>query len=100
MGGGTPLIVAVSRAGKADEYHITVKLQLLQAYERAIFELQQQLVHYKALLQNLMPMTSEQDQLRLDASPLNTATARLLNSIARSRTASTPLRGLDEPDEM
>jgi hypothetical protein len=100
MGGGTPLIVAVSRAGKTDEYHVTVKLQLLQAYERAIFELQQQLVHYKALLHDLLPRIPQQDQLRLEASPLNAATVRLLDSIVQSRMTRAPLRGQDQPDEI
>jgi hypothetical protein len=100
MGGGTPLIVAVSRAGKTDEYHVTVKLQLLQAYERVIFELQQQLVHYRALLQDLQPTASQQDELRLEASPLNAATVRLLDSIVQSRMTKPLLLGQNEPDEI
>jgi hypothetical protein len=100
MGGGTPLIVAVSLAGLPDEYHITVKLQLLQAYERTIFELQQQLVHYKALVHDLLPKIPIEEQLRLDATPINEATVRLLDSIVRARITNAPLRGQDEPEEM
>jgi len=99
MGGGTPLIVAISRAGRSDEFHVTVKLQLLQAYERTIFELQQQLVHYRTLIQDLLPRNSEEEQLRLEGAPLNQATVRVLDSIVRSRMTTAPLRGQDEPEE-
>ena len=99
MSGGTPLILAVSRAGKAGEYHLTVKLQLLQAYERAIFELQQQVVHYKALIEGLLPRQEPEEGLRFEATPLNAASVRLLNSIAETRMPISPLRGLDEPEE-
>lgn len=99
MSGGTPLILGVSRADKAGEYHLTVKLQLLQAYERAIFELQQQIVHYKALIEGLLPSTEPPEQLRFEATPLNAASVRLLNSIVEARLPRTPLRGLDEPEE-
>ena len=66
MSGGTPLVLAVYRAAKADDFHVTVKLQLLQAYERAIFELQQQLVHYKGLLEDLLPKAEPVEELRLE----------------------------------
>jgi len=99
MSGGTPLILAVSRAGKAGEYHLIVKLQLLQAYERAIFELQQQIVHYKSLIEGLLPKTGPPEQLRFEATPLNAASVRLLNSIVEARMPRSPLRGLDEPEE-
>ncbi len=98
MSGGTPLIVAVSR-GRADDYHVTVKLQLLQAYERAIFELQQQVVHYRALVEDLLPKSAQPEELRLDSSPLNPASVRLLDSIASLKTGAAQLRGHDEPDE-
>jgi hypothetical protein len=99
MSGGTPLILAVSRADKAGEYHLTVKLQLLQAYERAIFELQQQVVHYKALIEGLLPMPESPELLRFEATPLNAASVRLLNSIIEARMPVSPRRGLDEPEE-
>lgn len=98
MGGGTPLILAVS-ASRAGEYHLTVKLQLLQAYERAIFELQQQVVHYKALVEGLLPRPEPPEQLRLEATPLNAASVRLLNSIVEARMPIYPVRGSDEPEE-
>lgn len=101
MSGGTPLIVAVSRTGKIDESHVTVKLQLLQAYERAIFELQQQLVHYKTLLNVFMPVPAEAEALRLDSSePLNAASVRLLNSIVSARIPDSARRGMDEEGEI
>jgi len=100
MGGGTPLIVAVSKTGRADEYHVTVKLQLLQAYERAIFELQQQLLHYRALLEVLMPTPTETEALRLECTPLNAASIRLLDSIVRARVPTSAPRGLDEGEEV
>jgi hypothetical protein len=99
MSGGTPLILAVSRTDKAGEYHLTVKLQLLQAYERAIFELQQQVVHYKALIEGLLPTAEPPERLRCESMPLNAASVRLLNSIAEARMPVSPLRGLDEPEE-
>jgi hypothetical protein len=100
MGGGTPLIVAVSRAGRADEYQITVKLQLLQAYERAIFELQQQLVHYRALVDVLIPKEQDSERLRFEARPLNLASIRLLNSMLNPLISSGAKHGYDEPDEV
>jgi len=100
MSGGTPLVLAVSRAGQAREYHVLVKLQLLQAYERAIFELQQQLAHYRALLEGALTGIEQPDQLRLDYTPLNAASVRLLNSIVECRFPTVPLRGSDEPDEI
>ena len=99
MSGGTPLIVAVSRVGRADEYHVTVKLQLLQAYERAIFELQQQVAHYRALVENLLPRSAQPEDLRQDWSPLNSESIGLLNSIAAVRANAPQLRGCDEADE-
>ncbi len=99
MGGGTPLIVSIALAGIADEYHVTVKLQLLQAYERTIFELQQQLVHYKALIHDFLPRTPLEEHLRLEAAPINEATVRLFDSIVRAKIAGAPLRGQDEPPE-
>ena len=100
MGGGTPLIVAVSRTGKADEYHVLVKLQLLQAYDRAIFELQQQLAHYRALLDVLLPKPLPTDELRLEGTPLNAASVRLLNTIVEMKVSGSVLRGVDEADEV
>ena len=100
MGAGTPLILAVSRAGRADEYHVTVKLQLLQAYERAIFELQQQLIHYKALVEDLLPKSSASEGLRLQTVTLNPASVRLLDSITHSNASAAAQRGYEEPDEV
>jgi hypothetical protein len=101
MGGGTPLIVAISKTGKIDDYHVTVKLQLLQAYERAIFELQQQLVHYKTLLDLFMPGSVRTEPLRLDsATSLNAASIRLLDSIVSARIPTSAPRGLDEDGEV
>ena len=100
MGGGTPLIVAVSMSGMKDEYHVTVQLQLLQAYERTIFELQQQVVRYQALFNDFLPRAPLEEQLRLNASSLNEATVRLVNSIVQTRMTNAPLRGQDEPEEM
>ena len=100
MSGGTPLIVAVSRSGHADEYHITVKLQLLQAYERAIFELQQQLVHYRALVENLLPRAEPPEVLLLESTALNPASVRLLDSIVRARASMAAQRGCEEADEV
>jgi len=100
MGGGTPLIVAVSKTGRADELNVTVKLQLLQAYERAIFELQQQLVHYKALLEVLMPKPAEAEALRLKGTPLNAASIRLLDSIVSARIPISAPRGVDDEGEI
>jgi hypothetical protein len=99
MSGGTPLIVAISRTGRADEYHVLVKLQLLQAYDRAIFELQQQLAHYKALLDVLLPKHVPADELRLEGTPFNAASVRLVNTITRMRVSGSALRGVDETDE-
>jgi len=99
MGGGTPLIVAISRASRTDEYHVTVKLQLLQAYERAIFELQQQVVHYRALVEELLPRSAQSDELRLESSSLSTASVQLLDSIINSRVTTAELRGYAELDE-
>jgi hypothetical protein len=102
MSGGTPLVLAVSRTGRLDEYHVTVKLQLLQAYERAIFELQQQLTHYKTLLDMFMPAGPAQtEDLRLEnAAPLNAASIRLIDSIASARIPTSALRGMDEEGEV
>lgn len=99
MSGGTPLIVAVARVGRADDYHVTVKLQLLQAYERAIFELQQQVVHYRALVEDLLPKSVHSEELRLESAPLNAASVRLLDSIVSVRTNANQLRGHDEPED-
>jgi hypothetical protein len=99
MGGGTPLIVAISKTGKTDEYHVLVKLQLLQSYDRAIFELQQQLAHYRALLDVLLPKPTPADELRLEGTPLNAASVRLLNTIAHMKVSGSTLRGIDETDE-
>jgi len=99
MGGGTPLIVAVSRSGMSDDYHVTVKLQLLQAYERAIFELQQQVVHYKALADGLLTMREKPERLRLELTQLNAASICLLNSLVDARISGRQFRGHDEPDE-
>jgi hypothetical protein len=101
MSGGTPLIVAVSRAGRTDDYHVTVRLQLLQAYERAIFELQQQVAHYKALVDDLLPKVEQSERLRLDPTPLNAGSVRLLDSMVKSRMpAVAQPHGYDESDEV
>src|SRR5271157_4600908 len=100
MGGGTPLIVAISKTGRADDYHVTVKLQLLQAYERAIFELQQQLAHYKTLVGVFMPEPQATEVLRLEGTPLNAASIRLMDSIVSARIPLTVPRGLDEEGEV
>jgi hypothetical protein len=100
MGGGTPLIVAVSKAGRADEYHVLVKLQLLQAYDRAIFDLQQQLAHYRALIDVLLPKPVAAEDFRLESSPLNAASVRVLDSIVRMRVPDSVLRGVDETNEV
>jgi hypothetical protein len=100
MGGGTPLIVAISKTGRADEYHVLVKLQLLQAYDRAIFELQQQLAHYRALLDVLLPKVAPADELRLEGTPINAASVRLLDSIVQMKVSDSVLRGIDEADEV
>jgi hypothetical protein len=99
MSGGTPLIVAVSKTGRADA-HVLVKLQLLQAYERAIFELQQQVAHYRALVDVLLPKPVPADELRLDSSPLNAASVRLISTIARMRDSGSARRGIDEGAEV
>ena len=99
MSGGTPLIVAVSRVGRADDYQVTVKLQLLQAYERAIFELQQEVVRYRALVDDLFPKSTQSEELRLESSPLNAASVRLLDSIVSVRTNASQLSGYDEPED-
>lgn len=99
MSGGTPLIVAVSREGRADDYQVTVKLQLLQAYERVIFELQQQVVHYRALVDDLLPRPPQPEELRLETSTLNNASVRLLDSIVSSRVTAAQLSGHSEPSE-
>ena len=100
MSGGTPLIVAISKTGRADEYHVLVKLQLLQAYDRAIFELQQQLAHYRALLDVLLPKAVPADDLRLEGTPLNAASVRVLETIVQMRVPNLALRGIDEADEV
>jgi hypothetical protein len=100
MGGGTPLIVAISKTGRTDEYHVLVKLQLLQAYDRAIFELQQQLAHYRALLDVLVPKPAPSDELRLEGTPINAASVRLLNTITQMKVSGSALRGVDETDEV
>ncbi len=100
MGGGTPLIVAISKTGRTDEYHVLVKLQLLQAYDRAIFELQQQLAHYRALLDVFLPKPAPPDELRLEGTPLNAASVRLLNTITQMKISGSALRGVDETDEV
>jgi hypothetical protein len=98
MGGGTPLIVAVCKTGRTDECQVLVKLQLLEAYERAIFELQQQLSHYRVLIDVLLPKQVAPDELRLDQISLNAASVGVLESITNMRVSETALRGLDEPD--
>lgn len=100
MSGGTPLIVAISKTGRADEYHVLVKLQLLQAYDRAIFELQQQVAHYRALIDVLLPKPVLADELRLEGTPLNAASVRLLNTIIQMKVSGSALRGVDEIDEV
>ena len=99
MSGGTPLILAVSKPGKPVDYHVTVKLQLLVAYERAIFELQQQVLHYKSLVDVLSPKRTGMDELRLEIAPLNEASVRVLNSIASARISRFAFRGLDEQED-
>jgi len=94
MSGGTPLVV--SRAGRAD--YVAVKLHLLLTYERVIFELQQQLTHYKNLVDVLSPRPVQPEELRLESTPLNAASVRVLNSIVSARIPATALRGLDEED--
>jgi len=100
MSGGTPLIVAISRTGRADDYHVLVRLQLLQAYDRAIFELQQQLAHYRALVDVLLPKPVAMDELRLEGTPLNAASVRILDTIAQMKVSGSALRGIDETDEV
>lgn len=99
MSGGTPLIVAVSRVDSADEYHVTVKLQLLQAYERVIFELQQQVVHYRALVENLLPRLAQPEDLRQNWPALNAPSVNLLDSIVNVKANAPQLCGYDEADE-
>jgi hypothetical protein len=98
MSGGTPLVVAISKAGKAADYNVTVKLQLLIAYDRVIFELQQQLAHYKSLVDVLLPKPPQTEELRLDAAPLNAASVRLLDSITRARISPLAVRSLDQDE--
>lgn len=97
MGGGTPLIVAISKTGKIDDYQVTVKLQLLQSYERVIFELQQQVVRYKSLLNLFATPHLETESLRLESTtPLNAASVRLLDSIVSARIPNANPRTDDE----
>lgn len=99
MSGGTPLILAVSKGGKAAAIdYVTVKLQLLVSYERTIFELQQQVLHYKSLVDVLTPRRVYEEEFRLEETPLNAASVRVLNSIVGARISSSVLRGLDEED--
>lgn len=100
MSGGTPLIVAVSKSGITDEYHVLVKLQLLQAYDRTIFDLQQQLTHYRALLNVLLPKPLPSDELRLESTPLNAASVGLLDTIIEMKVANSPQLGMEETDEV
>ena len=93
------MIVAVSRVGRADEYHVTVKLQLLQAYARAIFELQQQIVHYRALVDNLLPKSTEPEDQRQGWPTLNAPSVALLDSIVSVRASTPQFCGYNEPDE-
>jgi len=98
MSGGTPLIVAISKGAQAVDYHVTVKLRLLLAYERAIFELQQQVTHYKNLVDVLSPKRIQPEEFRLESTPLNAASIRVLNSIVSARIPPSALRGIDEED--
>jgi len=98
MSGGTPLIVAISKAGEPVDYQVTVKLRLLIAYERAIFELQQQVAHYKSLVDVLTPRRGQPEEFRLESTPLNAASVRVLNSIVGARIPASTLRGLDEEE--
>lgn len=99
MRGGTPLILGVSKISGPDEYHVIVKLQLLQAYDRAIFELQQQLVHYKTLLEVLLPKPEDSDVLRLDSFAMNPTTVRVLDSIISAKVPASVTRGMDYEGE-
>lgn len=99
MGGGTPLIVAVSKAGRED-YQVLVRLQVLQAYDQMIFELQQQLLRYKMLLDQLTARKSPfADELRLEAKPMTPASARIVDSIVRAKPSRKIRRGYEELDD-
>ena len=100
MGGGTPLILAVSKTSGQDDVRVLIKLRVLQAYDQMIFELQQQLLRYKAIVDQLAaPTASAPEELNLQFKPFNSASVRLLDSIVRAAPTSQILRGSEELDD-
>jgi len=101
MGGGTPLIVAIARSKQGEDYHVLVRLQLLQAYERVIFELQQQLLRYKVLIEQLAPKPVEEHEWpHTEPMALNAASVRMLDSVLRPPRSTRPLLGYEEPEDV
>lgn len=65
---------------------VLVQLNVLQTYERIIFELQQQVIRYKVLLDQFMARSARWEEGPAELStPISTASSRILDSIARTR---------------
>ncbi len=96
-GYSTPLIGATA-IEDALGASVLVQLNVLQTYERIIFELQQQVLRYKLMLdQMLLRSAASEEQIDIPPTQLDPASVRVVRSVARIP-ASSVLRAWEDED--
>ncbi len=98
LGGETPLPVPGHAAGQATNRLVIVHPDVIRTYQQIIFELEGQVLRYKALLRHWMrePEPTQEVVAEL-SSPLNAASINVVNSILRARISEKSiLRAFDE----
>lgn len=68
-----------------EEDYVTVRVDAILAYERAITELRLQVLHYQRIIARLTPRAEMEEYTDVQpVIPLNTASVRLINSVVQA----------------
>lgn len=104
-GGGTSFLTGVTSlmalaAGETNEY-VMVSAQVVAEYERKIADLQRTLLHYRALIANLLGPRDIQEELAeaYRTTPLDNESVRVIDSVILARvTSAATFRDFDQED--
>lgn len=96
---GTPL-VSPGLAEDPQDRPVLVQLNVIRTYERVIFELQQQLLRYKLLVDQLrLHEHGLDDEASQISAPLNAASVNVIDSISLARIPETSILRAYEEEE-
>jgi len=77
---------------------VLVNVSVIKAYQQIIRRLEVQVLHYRALLNQLRPRPEANEDVDRLSTPLNEVSVQTLNSILQARPSENVLRAFDEEE--